>query len=442
MRRGRPASPVRIVHIGVGAFHRAHQAWYTAHAADAVDWGIAGFTGRTRDVADQLTAQDCLYTLIERSAEGDRFSTIDSIVEMHPGNDTAALVELLERPEVAVVTITVTEVGYFVGPDGRLRLDDPVIVSDIAALRSGEAAPAVRSAVARLVVGLRARRRRGAAKIAIVSCDNLPDNGRVVARTCRALVEAVAPGSSAWIDETATFVCTSVDRITPRITPLDEAVVLASTGRLDHVPVVTEPFSDWVLEGEFPAGRPDWGSAGARFVDDIAPWEQRKLWLLNGAHTLMAAVGQLWGMSTVDQVVRDPDCRDLMITWWDEACRHLPDGLDLDRYRDDLLARFANPRIAHGLPQIAQDARSKVRVRIVPVALRELEAGRIPRAALTAVAAVLVVSIGSPSLEDARTFLEELAPALVRHGDAVDEIAAIAAELRQPTLMNERQIRP
>jgi fructuronate reductase len=205
--------------------------------------------------------------------------------------------------------------------------------------------------------------------------------------------------------------------------------VLAATRRIDHIPVVTEPFSDWVLEGEFPAGPPDWGSAGARFVDDIAPWELRKLWLLNGAHTLMAAIGHLRGMSTVDQVVRDPDGRDLIITWWDEACRHLPDDLDLDRYRDELLVRFTNPRIAHQLAQIAQDALSKLRIRIVPVALRELEAGRLPRGALTAVAAVLVVSSGALSLEDARTFLEELAPSLARHADAVDEIAAIAAEL-------------
>ena len=162
--RSRPAAPVRIVHVGIGAFHRAHQAWYTAHATDADQWGIAGFTGRSPEIADQLSAQDSVYTLVERSAGEDRFETIESIVEAHHGDDIARLIELICRPEVAIVTLTVTEAGYVLGADGYLRIHDPLIVADLAAVRASRDAgstPTPRSAVARLVVALAGATRRG-----------------------------------------------------------------------------------------------------------------------------------------------------------------------------------------------------------------------------------------------------------------------------------------
>jgi fructuronate reductase len=426
-----PASPVRIVHLGLGAFHRAHQAWYTAHATDAAEWGIAGFTGRSPDIADRLSAQDGVYTLIERSAEGDRFETIESIVEAHPGDDIAAFVELVRRPEVAVITLTVTEAGYLIGPDGTLRLDDPTIAADIAALRARDHT-AVRSIVARLLLGLRARLDHGAPRLAVVSCDNLPDNGRVLARACRALVEATDAGGAGWVDAAASFVCTSVDRITPRTTADDSTEVETATGRRDEVPVVTEPFSDWVLEGDFPSGRPAWESAGARFVDDIQPWELRKLWLLNGAHTLLAALGTLRGHTTVDQAIRDDVCRPGVEAWWAEASQHLPDGLDLTDYRAALLERFQNPRIAHQLAQIAQDARAKARIRFLPVVLYELEAGRQPAAALNAIAAVLAADATVSSETDLINAIAELSPQLANRPDIVAEITTTVAALTDP----------
>ena len=174
-----------------------------------------------------------------------------------------------------------------------------------------------------------------------------------------------------------TFVSTSIDRITPKTTPADVAAVAAATGWRDRSPVVTEPFHDWVLSGEFRAGRPAWEKAGARFVDDIDPFERRKLWLLNGSHTLLAYAGAARGHRTVAEAVGDPEVRSWVEQFWAEAVRHLPaEGLDLDAYRAALLDRFDNARIQHLLGQIGQDGTTKLRVRIAPVLRAERAAGR------------------------------------------------------------------
>lgn len=372
---------------------------------------------------------------MERSADGDRFETVESVVEAHHGDDIGALIELLTRREVAIVTLTITEAGYLTGADGNLRTDDPTIIADVAAVRAGRdsgEAPSVRSAVARLVIALRERLDSAAPPVAVISCDNLPDNGRILGRACHAFADQLDFGAFGWLDEIATFVCTSVDRITPRITPADETAVRDETGHIDHAPVVTEPFSDWVLEGEFPSGRPAWESAGARFVTDIVPWELRKLRLLNGAHTLLAALGVLYGHETVDAAIRDPRCRNVVTAWWDEVSRHLPDGLDLPDYRSALLARFENPRIAHQLAQIGQDARAKVRIRIVPTVVRELDESRRPQAGLTAIAALLTLE-GIPSDEACITAaLADISPILAERPDVVSTITRIATRLPAP----------
>ena len=435
-------APVRMVHIGLGAFHRAHQAWYTAHATDAQEWGIAAFTGRTGTVADLLRAQDCVYTLIERSAEGDQLDTIETIVEAHPGEEVGTLLEILRRPEIGIVTVTVTEAGYLLGADARLAVDDPVVVGDLRTIRAGNPNPPVRSVVAKLTLGLLGRHAAAAPALAVVSCDNLPDNGRVLASACEDFAELIEPGSATRLRAAASFVCTSVDRITPRTTQADIDAVRSAAGFVDLAPVVTEPFADWVLEGHFPAGHPDWASAGARFVPDIAPWELRKLWLLNGAHTLLASLGTLMGLETVDHAIREPLCRETVRQWWDDACRHLPQELDLDNYRSSLLARFENPRIAHRLDQIAQDALAKTRIRIIPVAEREIAAGRRPEGALTAIAAVLLAAGVAPATPDVVRALESLAPSLARHPDVVADILGIARLLPAPQVPPEPPVPP
>lgn len=389
--RGGPARPgrVRIVHLGLGNFHRAHQAWYTAHSTDAADWGIAAFTGRSPLQAELLQGQDGLYCLVVRGVDGDRVEVVPSILEAHDASRVGRLVELVADPAVAVVTLTVTEAGYRLTGAGDLDRSDPVTRDDIAELartfatgRLTDAAP--RAALSRLLAGLEARRRAGGVPIAIVPCDNIPDNGAYVSRGLRALAAEVSAELAAWIATHVSFVGTSVDRITPRIEGEVDAVRTA--GWIDRSPVVTEPFSDWVLSGDFPAGRPAWETAGARFVDDLEPWENRKLWLLNGAHSILAFSGLVRGHETVSVAIADPDCRALVEEFWDEAVQLLPEGIETVDYRSDLLDRFANPRIVHRLTQIAGDATTKVRYRFAAVAERTLARGAEPSGSARAIA--------------------------------------------------------
>jgi fructuronate reductase len=382
--------PERIMHLGLGAFFRAHQAWYTARADDASEWGIVAVAGRSAGLAERLAAQDGVYTLVERGPAADRFELVGSVVRTVRGDDVAAFVAGLADPATAILTLTITEAGYRLGPDGRPDLTDPAVAGDLRLLREEatrhQAPPVPATALGRVLAGLDARRRRGAPPLAIVPCDNLPDNGRLVQRALAALAEAASPRLHDWLAGNVSVVSTSVDRITPRAAEGETAAVLEATGRLDAAPVVTEPFADWVLAGSFPAGRPGWETAGARFVDDIEPWELRKLWMLNGAHTLLASAGRLAGHATVADAIRDPGCRSAVERLWDEDARHLPD-LDLAAYRAALLLRFQNGRIEHRLDQIAQDSVTKLRVRVVPVVARERASGRPAAGGAFAVAA-------------------------------------------------------
>ncbi len=401
---------MRIVHIGLGSFHRAHQAWYTATAADAREWGIAAFTGRSSTIADELAPQDGLYTLIERSDAGDSVSVIPSIVEAIDGARLDRFVELVASPDTAIVTLTITEPGYRLTGDGEPDRSDPAVVADIewlaAALESTDIpaldAWAPRTALGRLLLGLDARRRSGAGPIAVVPCDNIPDNGPFLRTGFLALAEATSAGSSVWLAANVSFVSTSVDRITPKTTEEDIRTATELSGWMDRSPVVTEPFSDWVLSGRFPAGRPAWETAGARFVDDIEPFEQRKLWLLNGAHSLLAYAGRLRGHVTVAAAIADPICRSWVNELWDEDQRHLPEGLELNDYRLALLRRFENSRIEHRLAQIGMEGLAKLRVRIVPVASAERAAGRDATACARAIAAWITLLLAGADLPDAQ----------------------------------------
>ncbi len=344
------APPVRIVHLGLGAFHRSHQAWFTAKAPDADEWGIAAFTGRKPDAAVSLAAQDGLFTLITRDADGDQVEVIDSIAEAVDGANTVRLNELLAEPRTSIVTLTVTEKVY--DDDG---LDAPL---------------------SRLVRGLAARKKASAGPLAIVCCDNVASNAHMTRRTVLRLAQAFDPTLPAWVSANVSFVGTSVDRITPRVTDQDVAFVAEECGYYDASPVVAEPFASWILSGAFPGGRPAWDKAGAQFVQDIEPFENRKLWLLNGAHSTLAYSGRLRGHETVAGALADPVCRGAMEAFWDEAARHLTyPELDVPGYRAALLERFANPRISHYLAQIATDGSTKLRMRVVPVLRGERAAG-------------------------------------------------------------------
>lgn len=376
--RTRPAPPVRIVHLGLGNFFRAHQVWYTDRAPDAADWGFAAFTGRSARLADALSAQEGLYTLVTRGADGDRFDVVRSLARAHSAADHEAWLGYLADPQVTVVTSTVTEAGYVRRTGGGLDAQRPEIRADVAALRGDLRAP-VLTAPARLVAGLAARRAADAGPITLLPCDNLPDNGAAVARVVAELAELADPSLTAWLQDSVRYVTTMVDRITPEPTLEDLRTVAEATGRDDRAPVVTEPFTEWVLSGEFAAGRPQWQCAGATFTQEIEPFEQRKLWLLNGGHSLLAYAASIRGHSTVADAVQDPVCAGWLEQWWDEACAHLTLPVDhLAAYRAALLERFANPRMQHLLAQIASDGSQKLPVRILPALRCELAAGRIP----------------------------------------------------------------
>ncbi|MGA8115549.1 MAG: mannitol dehydrogenase family protein, partial [Actinocatenispora sp.] len=387
-RRSWPAdpAPVRAVHLGLGAFHRAHQAWYT-HRAGGEPVGIAAFTGRRPAAAVPLADQDGRYGLLVRGPAEDAVEVVTSIVEAYDGARVDLLAERLRRPELAVVTMTVTEAGYRRDPDGGLDTGDPDVAADLAAL-SGAAlgdtdTPCpLRTAPARLVYGLAARWRSDAGPVAVLPCDNLIGNGPAARRVVRDLAGRVDAGLAGWIDEQVSFVSSEVDRITPAATDADRAVVAEHLGLRDEASVVTEPFTEWVLAGEFPNGRPDWQDAGARFVDDVAPFEQRKLWLLNGAHSLLAYAGLARGHASMAEAVGDGTLLGWVRSWWEEAARHLPlPSAEVDDYTGALLARFGNPRLRHLLSQVAADGSQKLPVRVLPVLRAERAAGRVPAGA-------------------------------------------------------------
>jgi len=377
----RPAAPVAAAHLGLGAFFRAHQAAYTHLAPDADRWGYAAFGGRSARLADQLAAQDGLYTLLQQRPHGVSATIVGSITEAYAGADTEAWLGTLASPGTRLLTLTVTEAAYLRGDAGGLDLDLPEVAADLGALRSGDLA-ACRTVPGRLVAGLTARLRAGGDPLTVLPCDNLMHNGAAVRRVVGELAAATDDVELlAWLDAAVSFVDSEVDRITPRTTEEDRAEAQRLTGFVDASPVATEPFSEWVLAGGFPAGRPAWERAGARFVEDVTPFEERKLWLLNGAHSLLAYAGSTRGHHTVAEAIGDPACRGWVEEWWDVAGAHLslPEGAIAD-YRADLLERFSNPGIQHLLAQIAQDGSQKLPVRVLPVLAAERKAGRLPAA--------------------------------------------------------------
>ncbi|HEY0531591.1 MAG TPA: mannitol dehydrogenase family protein [Actinoplanes sp.] len=388
--------PIRIVHLGLGNFFRAHQAWYTASAPDGGEWPIAAFTGRSPEMADRLNAQGGRYSLLTRGPSRDDAEVVSAVHVAYAGTDLEAWRTLLASPRTGLLTVTVTEAGYLRSPDGGLDTGHPLAAADLRAWRRGEP---VSSVPGRLFAGLAERRVYRGGPIAVVSCDNLPGNGTATARVVLDFAALVEPALVPWIRDHVSFVSTMVDRITPRTTPSDVESAASLAGFPDAIPVVTEPYSEWLLSGVFPAGRPSWEAAGARFVSDVHPHEQRKLLLLNGGHSLLAYAGSARGHETIASAVADPVCRTWLDQWWDEAVRHVPlPAPELSAYRAALLERFANPRIRHTLAQIAADGSQKIPIRVLPVLRGERAAGR-PASGAIRVLAVWIAhlrGVGAP----------------------------------------------
>jgi fructuronate reductase len=430
------AAPVRIVHLGIGNFHRAHQAWYTAHAPDADQWGIAGFTGRGAGMAEALRPQDGLYTLITRSPDGDVFELVGALSAVHAAAEHDTYLDYLSRPDVAVVTITVTEAAYLRAPDGGLDVNRDVVQRDLEVLRKDPRAP-VGSLPARLVAGLVARRSAGAAALTILSCDNLPENGAVTKTVVRDMAALVDESFNNWIEANVDFATSMVDRITPATTDEDRKLVEETCGYIDAYPVATEPFTEWVISGTFPAGRPRWESSGATLVDDVEPFEQRKLWLLNGSHSMLAYAGSIRGHQTIDEAIADDDCRSWVDAFWDEASRHLSlPAEDITRYRQALLTRFSNPRAQDQLSRIAADGSAKLPVRTLPTVRAERAAGRIPLGCATTLAAWVLHlrGVGAPIKDPGAAAAQAAA-----NGVELDLAVPAVLNVLEPGLGNDRE---
>ncbi len=383
------AHGVGIVHLGLGAFHRAHQAVYTdaALAAEGGDWRIAGASLRSRAPADELSAQDGRYTLIERHPEGPRARVIGSIARaLHAGSDAAALRAALLAPETRIVSLTVTEKGYGIDRrTGGADRADPVVAQDLARPDAAE------GVLGRLVDALAARRAAGIAPFAVLSCDNLPHNGATVRGAAIDFAAARDPALGAFVAREVAFPSTMVDRITPARTEATLADAQRLTGYRDLAAIETEPFSQWVVEDAFPAGRPAWDRGGAVFVRDVAPYEAMKLTMLNGAHSLIAYTGVVAGFALVRDAMAEPAMRELVARHLSAAAATLDPvpGIDLARYARDLLARFENPHIAHKCAQIAMDGTEKMPQRILAPALKAMRAGQPVRPFAFALAAFM-----------------------------------------------------
>jgi fructuronate reductase len=364
-----------IVHLGVGAFHRAHQAAYVDDclAAGETDWGIVGASLRSPDTRDALEPQNGLYTLAIRSGPGEQLRVVGSILTLlvAPENPSA-LLDALTDPRTRIVTLTVTEKAYLRAADGLLDASHPDIAHDLA----HPAAP--KTAHGFLVEALARRRAAGTPPFTVLTCDNLPANGATVRRLVIAFARLRDAGLAEHIEQGVAFPSTMVDRIVPATTDADRPRVAKSLGVADAWPVMTEPFCQWVVEDHFPGGRPRWEKFGVTMVDDVRPYEEMKLRLLNGAHSSIAYLGLLCGHETVDRAFADPAIRGFVDRLWAEAVPTLPQdaGLDTTSYTAELSERFANPALAHRTAQIANDGSQKLPQRIVESALAQLKGGR------------------------------------------------------------------
>jgi fructuronate reductase len=347
----RSAQAAGIVHIGIGAFHRAHQAVYTDDAMNAGDrdWGIIGVSLRSGDVAAQLNPQDGLYTVSTRSVAGTDLRLIGAVQRvLVAAENPQAVIDAIAAPTTHIVSFTVTEKGYLRGPGGAL---------DLAAAQEP-------SSLYRFVgAGLAARHADGLPGLTLLSCDNLAGNGAVLQALMRQYLAAAHPEVGDWFDTECRCPATMIDRIVPATTEADRAAVEAQLGARDEGAVVTEAFSQWVIEDDFAGPRPRWETVGAQLVADVAPYETAKLRMLNGAHSALAYIGLGRGHDYVHQAIADPAIQPVI----ERLMRHeaaptidAAPGQDLPAYASALLDRFANPALDHRLIQIAMDGSQKI----------------------------------------------------------------------------------
>ena len=365
---------IGIVHLGIGAFHRAHQAVYMDSVLASGDnrWGILGVSLRSGDTKEAIEPQDGLYTVASRDGAGDSFRVIGSVAKVlvAPENPESVLAAMTD-PDVRIVSLTVTEKGYCYSP-ATASLDESHadIVHDLA----HPAAP--RSAIGFIVEALARRRANGTAPFTLLSCDNLPSNGETLKRVVTRFAELRDAALGRYIGENIAFPSTMVDRIVPATTDADRTMAARATGLFDAWPIMTEPFTQWVVEDHFPSDRPAWEDFGATFVDNVDAFELMKLRLLNGSHSTLAYLGYLAGHETVSDVMKAEGFSAFIETMMDEEITStlppLP-GFDLDAYKAQLRERFRNPALRHRTWQIAMDGSQKLPQRLLNTIRQRLE---------------------------------------------------------------------
>ncbi|POP47368.1 D-mannonate oxidoreductase [Superficieibacter electus] len=357
----------RIVHLGFGAFHRAHQGVYADILASeqGSDWGYieVNLIGGEQQIAD-LKKQDNLYTVAEMSADAWTARVVGVVKEaLHAQVDGLEYVlSKMCEPQIAIVSLTITEKGYCHSPaTGQLMLDHPLIVADLQHPQQ----PA--SAVGVVVEALARRKAAGLPAFSVMSCDNMPENGHVMRNVVCTYAREVNNELADWIEQHVTFPSTMVDRIVPAVTPETLAKIEQLTGVRDPAGVACEPFRQWVIEDNFVAGRPEWEKAGAELVADVLPFEEMKLRMLNGSHSFLAYLGYLAGYQHINDCMEDAHYRRaahaLMLR--EQAPTLKVQGVDLERYADRLIERYSNPALRHRTWQIAMDGSQKLPQRML-----------------------------------------------------------------------------
>ncbi|WP_084077083.1 mannitol dehydrogenase family protein [Demequina sp. NBRC 110057] len=398
----RTAAP-GIVHLGIGAFHRAHQAVFTEAAAAATGddrWGIVGVTQRSAGVRGQLAPQDGLYGVLGLSDGETRLDLVGQVRDvLFPAEQTADVLAAIAAPTTHVVSLTVTEKGYRRAAGGGPDLADAALAFDLEVLSreidgAADAAVTSRSAVGLLLRGLAHRWHGGGQPVSVVVCDNLMDNGPQVEALVHAIVDASPAAGAAslgdWLRASVAFPATMVDRIVPATTDAHRATASALLGASDAGLVVAEPFMQWVIQDRFAGPRPAWEEAGAQLTEDVSAYEHTKLRILNGTHSALAYLGALRGHALIADAVADPDLHAFARALIDEDA--IPslgsvEEIDLAAYRESVLERFANAAIGHTTVQIAMDGSQKLPIRFLATAQDRLAAGAVPHAMARAVAA-------------------------------------------------------
>ena len=382
-----------VVHIGVGGFHRAHQAVYLddlAAGGVSMDWGIVGVGLRSTRARDALVPQDCLYTVVQPGANREEVRVIGALRGCLAATDSReAVLRLLASQRTRLVTLTVTAAGYHVGPRGELACEDPEIADDLRRPGAPTTLPGY------LVEALDRRRRAGVAPFTVMSCDNVPGNGAVARACVMGLAEARDGRLARWIGEQVAFPHSMIDRITPRTTIAARRSLVARHGVADRWPVTTEAFSQWIVEDAFCGSRPPLESVGVQFVADVEPFELVKKRLLNGTHCAIAYLGLMAGLETPAQAMSDPSLGPFTARLMDEEVAPLlprTTGLDVAAYARTVRRRLANPRIGDQLERLSARGATKVPAYLLPSLAAARRARRPFRLLALAVAGWLVAA--------------------------------------------------